>query len=83
VDDYMFVLSGRRQLAIYAVLGVAVLLLIAPVVLAACAVLDRSELDRGIARLEEVSHIASLVQLGRLPLFLSMATWVARSPKEQ
>jgi hypothetical protein len=81
--DEVFVLSRPRRLALCAVVGVALLLLIAPLVLAALPVLDSRSLDRTSAQLEQVSRIASLLQLGRLPLFLAMAAWVAWSPKEQ
>ena len=79
----VFVLSRPRRLALGAVLGVALLLPIAPLVLAAWSVLDGSALDRTIGRFDQISHIAVLVQLGRLPLFLVLATLLARSPKEQ
>lgn len=81
--DHVFVLSGPRRLALCAVLGVALLLLIAPLVLAAWSLLDNSALDRTIAGFDQISRIAGLVQLGRFPLFLVMAIRLARSPKEQ
>ena len=81
--DEMSVLSKPRRLALCAVMGLALLLLIAPSVLAALPVLDSAALDRTVARLDQVSPIAVLVQFGRLPLFLALATWVAGSPKEQ
>ena len=86
VGDEVFVLSGARRLALTAILGVALLLPISSVVLAAWSVLDGSALDRTIGtigRFEQFSHIAVLVQLGRFPLFLVLATLLARSPKEQ
>lgn len=81
--DDAFGLSGSRRLALWALLGVALLLLIAPPLTAALSLLDSSALDRTFARFEQVSRIAVLVQLGRFPLFLVLATWLVRSPKEQ
>jgi hypothetical protein len=81
--DEMSVLSKPRRLALCAVMGLALLLLVAPLLLAALPVLDSAALDRTVARLDQVSPIAVLVQFGRLPLFLALATWVAGSPKEQ
>ena len=82
VADNVFVLSGARRLALGAVLGVALLLPIAPLVLAGWSVFDSSALDRTIGRFEQISHIAVLVQFGRFPLFLVLATLLARSQKE-
>ena len=81
--DEMSVLSKPRRLALCAVMGVALLLLIAPLVLAALPLVDSTALDRIVARFDQVSPIAVLVQFGRIPLFLALATWVAGSPKEQ
>lgn len=81
--DDVFVLSGPRRLALCALLGIGLLLLIAPPVLAAWSVLDSTALDRTMAQFEQVSHIAVLAPLGRFALSLVLAVWLAKSPKEQ
>jgi hypothetical protein len=43
---------------------------------------DSGSLNSAASRFEQVAQIAGLMQLGRLPLFLVLATLLARSPKE-
>lgn len=67
----------------FAVLGFALLLPVAPAVMAGWSVVDSGGLDRLVTRFGQVANFAGLVQLGRLPLILVLVTLLARSPKEQ
>jgi hypothetical protein len=82
-DDDEFILSRPRKLAMFAVLGFALLLPVAPAVMAGWSVVDSGGLDRLVTRFGQVANFAGLVQLGRLPLILVLVTLLARSPKEQ
>jgi hypothetical protein len=79
----LFDLSGPRRLALCAVVAVALILLVAPAVLAAWSVLDSKALDRAVAGLAPVSRLAVLLEVGRFPLFLVLVSWLARSPRER
>ena len=78
-----FMLSPPRRLALLAVLGVALLMLISPVVLATSFGYGEGAIYRAFAPMEHLSFVAVLVQLGRLPLALVQAILLARSPTEQ
>jgi hypothetical protein len=71
-DDDL-VLSWARRLALCAALGIAVILLMTPAMLAAWSMLDPRALDVPIARLDQVSGISDLLQLGRFALVLLLA----------
>ncbi len=78
-----FMLSPPRRLALLAVLGVALLMLISPVVLAISFGHGEGDIYRAFAPMEHISFLAVLVQLGRLPLALVQAILLARSPTDQ
>ncbi len=74
--------SAPRLVAMCGLLGAALFLLVVPFVLAA-GVLDTSALHGADALFEQVSRLAALAQLARLPVFLALPMWVARSPKKE
>jgi hypothetical protein len=57
-------------------------LLVAPFVLAAT-ILDANSFHGTNALFEQVSRLAALAQITRLPVFLVLPMWVARSPQEE
>jgi hypothetical protein len=75
-------LTGTRRLVLASVLVLALLLLLTPPLAAALSVVGNTALDHVFTRLEAVSRFVFLAQLGRLPLSLALATWLARSPRE-
>ena len=77
------ILSRPRRLALCAVVGFALLLPVAPAVVAGWSVVDSGGLDRLLGRFEQVFSVADFVQLGRFPLILALVTLLARSPREQ
>ena len=83
VTSDVFDLSRRRRLALCAVAAAALLLFLAPAVLAAWSVVDSKPLDRAVAGLEPISRLAVVLEVGRFPLFLVVVSWLARSPRER
>jgi hypothetical protein len=83
VTSDVFDLSRRRRLALCAVAAAALLLFLAPAVLAAWSVVDSKPLDRAVAGLEPISRLAVVLEVGRFPLFLVLVSWLARSPRER
>jgi hypothetical protein len=75
-------LSTPRLVAMCSVLGAALFLLVAPSVLAS-RVLDANSFHATNALFEQVSRLAAWAQLARLPVFLVLPMWVARSPQEE
>jgi hypothetical protein len=75
-------LTGTQRLALCSVLTLALALLLAPPLAATLSMVNSTALDHVLARLEVVSRVAFLAQVGRLPLSLVLATWLARSSRE-
>lgn len=77
------VMSGSRRLFVAGLVALALLLLLLPPLVAALSVVDSAALDHVFARLQTVSRAAFWLQLGRFPVSLVLATWIARSPQER
>jgi hypothetical protein len=75
-------LTATRSLVLASVVVLALLLLLIPPLAAALSVVGNTALDHVFTRLEAVSRFAFLAQVGRLPLSLALATWLARSSRE-
>jgi hypothetical protein len=76
-------LTGQRRLAMCSVLALALVLLLAPPLAATLSMVNSTALDHLLARLEIVSRIAFVAQIGQLPLSLVLATWLARSSRDR
>src|ERR1700680_4221797 len=83
VTSEVFDLSRRRRLALCAVAAAALLLFLAPAVLAAWSVVDSKALDRAFAVRDPISRLSVVVEVGRFPLFLVLVSWLPRSPRER
>jgi len=82
VAEEDFVLTPPRLLAVCAVLVLAIVMLIAPVV-AALSVVESNALPGPAARFDQIPGLGIFLQVGRFPVFLLLAVWLARSPNEQ
>jgi hypothetical protein len=81
--DGIAVLSISRLLALFAVLAVVFLMLFGPALVAGWSVAGSTPLDGPIARLEHTWPVAVLGHFVRLPLFVLLAGWLAKSTSEQ
>jgi len=83
VAEEDFVLTPPRLLAVCAVLALAMLMVGAPVVFAALSVVESNALPDPVARFDQIPGLGIFLQVGRFPVFLLLAVWLARSPNEQ
>ena len=75
--------SAGRALALFALLGVVVTLMIAPALIAGASLLDSHLLDRTPSWFHRMGAVAPYIDLGRLGTTLALAGVVSRAKEDE